>query len=130
MWYAVETGFVEGRHLISRPCFAMDADEDVISPQAGCCARPHYEEPMNSCQTFLGGLVEIHTDWFQTKDQALKFCQGTLTYKVISREHYRADIRTTLRDFVKWEAVEVSEGYEPWRGVYETLKEGASWKGR
>ena len=102
----------------------MDANENIISPQEGCCPRPYYEEPMNACQTFMGGLIEIYTDWFQTKDQALKFCQGTQTYKITYREHYRADIKSTLRDFVKWEMVDVEGEYEPWRGVYEIIKAG------
>lgn len=119
MWYAVETAFVDGKHLESRPCFDMNVDPDYKGVQSGTTMCSHYEEPCNSRQTFMGGRIEIHTDWFQTKEQAMKFCDGSLTYIVHQRAKYRKDIRSTILSFIKWEAVPVTGDMEPFRGIYQ-----------
>lgn len=116
MWYAVESAFIDGKHYVSRCCFTGKQDGHGFEP--GTCARPHYEEPMNSCQSFMGGLIEIRTDWFQTREQAERFCQGTLTYRITCREEYRAGINSTLRHFIKWEAIPVEGDVLPYQGQY------------
>ncbi len=122
MWYAVETAFINGTQYKSIPCFKKDVDEYGTGIQPGTCMRPHYEEPMNTCQTFLNGIIEIHTDWFQTKEQAMQFINGSLTYVITRREEYRKDINSTLSHFVKWEAVPANGEYLPYRGVYKAIK--------
>ena len=80
MWYAVETAFMNGRMLKSVPIFDLKTDENTTGRAIpGTCPLSHDEEPHNTCQKFLNGLVEIHTDWFQTKKQAMQF---------IKRRHY------------------------------------------
>lgn len=112
MWYAVETAFVDGKHLGSRCIFDMKVvPNDMCRPRSGTCARPHNECPGNTCEKFMNGRIEIHVDWFQTKEQAIKFCNGSLTYIV-----YMDDVH---RQFIKWEAVEVTGDMEPFRGIYK-----------
>lgn len=74
MWFAVETAFVNGVQYKSVPLFDPKLDSRTISggTASGTYAAGHHEEPHNTCQTFLKGLVEIHTDWFQTKEQAMR----------------------------------------------------------
>lgn len=115
MWFAVETAFVDGNHLKSIPLFL---DEDTGARiQPGTCLCKHYECPGNREEKFLKGLIEIHTDWFQTKEQAHAFINGALTYIVTMRK----DPHGGLADFVKWETVSTSEGYEPWRSIYNII---------
>lgn len=123
MWYAVETAFIDGKHFASRPYFSMDVDPKANYVQPGTTRNAHSEEPHNSCKTFMDGRIEIHTDWFQTKEQAMKFCDGSLTYVVHYRDYYRWDIKSTLSAFMKWEAVDVSEAYPAFRGIYEHHKD-------
>lgn len=116
MWFAVETAFIDGKHFASRPFFDMNANMNSKRALPGVCYCKHYEEPHNSSQTFMNGRIEIHTDWFQTKEQAMKFCDGSITYVI----HYRKN-KNSLRDFVKWETVEVQYGMEPFRGIYKDV---------
>lgn len=120
MWYAVETAFINGEHYMSKPCFTGEKDGHGFEP--GTCDRLLTDEPMNSCQTFMGGLIEIRTDWFQTREQALAFVRGSMTYKITRRQYYRADIKSTLSDFMKWEAIEVKRDILPWRGITEIIQ--------
>lgn len=125
MWYAVETAFMNGRMLKSVPMFDPKTDENTtgrIIP--GTCPLSHDEEPRNTCQKFLNGLVEIHTDWFQTKKQAMQFINGGITYIMHYRAVYRKDIKSTIRTFLKWEAVPALGDRLPYRGIYMDHKEG------
>lgn len=119
MWYAVETAFIDGKHFASRPCFNMNVDLNYKGCQKGICLARHEEAPHNTCETFMEGRIEIHVDWFQTKEQAMKFCDGTLTYIYHQNVKYRKDIKSHIRSFRNWEAVPVTEGMEPFRGIYE-----------
>lgn len=119
MWYAVETAFVDGKHLESKPCFDMNVDPNCRRAQPGTCHRSHDDEPYNSCETFMDGRIEIHTDWFQTKEQAMKFCDGSLTYIVHQDAHYRKSINSTILSFMRWEAVPVTGDMQPFRGIYQ-----------
>lgn len=114
MWFAVETAFIDGEHFASRPVFDMNADENSRRALAGVCYCEHYEQPHNSSQTFMNGRIEVRTDWFQTKEQAMKFCEGTITYVI----YYRKE-KNSFRDFIKWEAVEIKEDMKPFRGIYK-----------
>lgn len=121
MWYAVETAFVDGKHFKSRPCFDMNVDPNTRRCPPGTCLCAHYEEPHNTCETFMEGLIEIHVDWFQTKEQAMKFIDGTLTYVMYYQSEYVPHIKTTLHHFIKWEAVDVTNDRPPFIGIYKTL---------
>ena len=122
MWYAVETAFIDGKHFASKPYFDMNVDPDSRGIQPGTCLCRHDEMPHNTCETFMNGRIEIHTDWFQTKEQAMRFCDGSLTYIIHMRDEYRADIKSTLSHFVKWEAVETQGNILPYRGIYQHHK--------
>lgn len=123
MWYAVETAFIDRKHFASRPCFDMNVDPKYRGVQPGTCLCEHYEEPHNTVETFMEKRIEIYTDWFQTKEQAMKFCSGLLTYVMHYNTKYRRDINTTLSTFVRWEAVPVTGDMEPFKGVYQYHKE-------
>lgn len=116
MWYAVETAFIDGKHFASRPCFDLDARPGSVK---GICMASHNEQPMNTRETFMDGRIEVHTDWFQTKEQAMKFIDGSLTYVVHLKARYRKDIKSTITSFLKWEAVSVTDSRPPFRGIYE-----------
>lgn len=122
VWFAVETAFVGGQHLKSIPMFDQEADQLAYGRLLpGICLAGHDEEPHNTCQTFLKGFVEIHTDWFQTKEEALGFINGQITYIAHYRAKYRPEIKSTIRTFIGWETVSVSNKYPsylPYKGVY------------
>ncbi len=122
MWYAVETAFIDGKHLSSIPLFDPDAGPDPCRVQKGTCLCRHDEEPHNSVQSFLGGRIEIHTDWFKSKEQAKRFIDGSLTYVIHFSDHYHKDINSTIPEFIRWEAVETSDDRPPFRGIYEHHK--------
>lgn len=125
MWYAVETAFMNGRMLKSVPMFDPKMDENTAGRVIpGTCPLSHNEEPHNTCQTFLNGLIEIHTDWFQTKEQAMQFINGGITYVMHYRAVYRKDIKSTIRTFLKWEAVPAMGDKLPYKGIYMDHKEG------
>lgn len=111
MWFGVETAFVDGKHFASRPLFDQNIDPNEKRVQKGTCYTRAGECPHNSSQSFLGGRIEVRTDWFQTKEQALDFCEGKITYIV----HQKAG---TYR-FLKWEAIPVGNGLEPFKGIYK-----------
>lgn len=115
MWYAVETVFIDGNHFDSRPCFEMNVDPNYKGVQPGTCLCSHDEEPHNSCQTFLDGRIEIHLDWFKTKEQAMRFIDGSLTYVI----HYENNNKSRFLSFLKWEVINVTDDIQPWRGIYE-----------
>lgn len=117
-WYAVETAFFKGRRLASRPCFDPQVPDDARGIIPGTCDKPHWEEPMNSCQKFLDGLLEVNVDWFQTKEQAEDFMKGRITYIIHMEDEYRANINSTISHFIKWETILVADGLRPYRGVY------------
>lgn len=116
MWYAVETAFIDGKHFASRPVFDLGA---TPGSWKGICMAGHDEEPMNTREAFMDGRIEIHTDWFQTKEQAMKFMDGSLTYIVHLKACYKKSINSTLTSFMKWEAVDVIDSRPPFRGIYE-----------
>lgn len=125
MWYAVETAFMNGRMLKSVPMFDLKMDENTAGRVIpGTCPLSHDEEPHNTCQKFLNGLIEIHTDWFQTKTQAMQFINGGITYIMHYRAVYRKDIKSTIRTFLKWEAVPALGERLPYKGIYMDHKEG------
>lgn len=124
MWYAVETAFVNGKQFKSIPLFEPDADEASGRVLPGTCMAGHNEEPHNTCQKFLKGLMEIHTDWFQTKEQAMDFINGGITYVIHYRAVYKKSIKSTIRTFLNWEAVPAQGEFLPYRGVYKDHPEG------
>lgn len=124
MWYAVETIFMNGTQLKSVPMFNPNANEKSERILPGTCLCGHDEEPHNTCQKFLNGIVEIHTDWFQTKEQAMQFINGGITYIVHYRAVYRKDIKSTIRTFLKWEPVPALGENLPYRGIYKDHPEG------
>lgn len=117
MWYAVETVFIDGK-LFGSQCL-FDEDDAV----KGCCYCSHNEEPMNSSHTEFGGRIEIHCDWFETKELAMRFQDGEITYKHIYEAYYKPSIKSTLTQFVKREIVELcgNNGALAHRGIYEKV---------
>lgn len=122
MWFAVETAFVDGKYLDSQPCFDLNLDPNYKGFAPGTTNRAHYEEPYNSCETHMNGRIEIHTDWFQTREQALAFCEGKLTYVIHLGIEYKQAINSDISHFIKWEVVEVKDDIEPYRGIYKRHK--------
>lgn len=117
MWYAVESAFVDGIHHKSRLMFDPNVDEEHPKFYPGTSLCRHDEEPDNCCQTFMDGTIEIHVDWFQTKDQAITFMNGDTTYAIHRTFYYSKKNRTLMSDFLKWESVSVPGRYAPWKGV-------------
>lgn len=62
-------------------------------------------EPHNSRQTFMNGLIEIHTDWFQTLEQARQFANSAGTYICHYTDRWSEKCRSRLTSFTKWEFV-------------------------
>lgn len=114
MWYAVEIAFIGGKHYKSRPCFDMKSCHRRIGP--GECMAGMDEEPHNMTQTFMNGDIEIRTSWFQTKEQAIQFINGELTYVKHYMVWYDKGIRTMRQRFLKWETVKVSDKFPPFQG--------------
>lgn len=117
MWYAVETAFIGGKRYKSRPLFNEKESPGRIGP--GECMAGNDEEPHNMTQTFMDGDIEICTSWFHTKEQAIRFMKGELTYVKHYMAWYDRGIRTMRLQFLKWEAVEVSDKFPSFRGAYE-----------
>lgn len=113
MWYAVETAFINGNQFASRLCFK---DGDRV---AGICYEDEDAEPHNSCQKFMDGKIEIHYDWFQTKEQAKQFANGGITYVVVYQDEYRPDINSTISHFIGWHTEPCLGENLPYRGIYE-----------
>lgn len=120
MWYCVETAFVDGQHFKS--IVVYDPADKRRFP-AGTCLAEWDEEPHNTCEKFLNGLIEIHTDWFQTLEQAKMFASGAGTYISHYNARWYDRSRSWINSFVKWEFVSL-EGREPWRGIYDINKIG------
>ena len=114
MWYATETAFIDGK-LFGTRCLFKEGDTSAV----GHCYCSHNEEPMNEVKYEFGNRIEIHTDWFESEELAKSFCEGKITYKHIYDTYYKPSIRSTLSNFRKREIIEVKDGIEPYRGIYE-----------
>lgn len=117
MWYAVETAFIDGKHFASRLCFDPKVESNGFQP--GTCMCGHQEEPHNSCETHMGGRIEIHIDWFQTKEQAKKFAEGQITYRIHKDVAWLPKNQSHISYFRKWEVVLVDKDRPPFIGIYE-----------
>ncbi len=115
-WYAVETAFVDGELLDSKCCFVEDGSSIV-----GVQIASHTEAPQNFCRKEFCDRIEIHTDWFETKELAKAFSEGKITYIHHFDAYYKASIKSTLRHYRSRELVEVCEekGIMPYRGIYK-----------
>ena len=117
MWYAVETVFIDGKYFGSRICFTIG---DKRSP-VGHCFADHDEEPHNSCKSEFDNRIEIHVDWFETEDAAIKFSKGEITYIQYYDAYFQNSIkswRTRYRGR-KLVPVDIKNGFEPYKGIYE-----------
>lgn len=125
MWYAVETAFIEGRWYKSMLMFDPWASQENARALPGVCYAGHDECPHNTCQTFMGRLIEIHVDWFQTKEQAIEFMDGKIGYAMHFRTWYDRGIRSMRSEFIKWEPVKPpSPLFSKFRGVCEHHYDG------
>lgn len=118
MWYCVETVFIDGKLFGSRCCF----DEDDRSP-VGKCYAAETEEPHNSRKEEFGGRIEIHLDWFESRELATDFRDGKITYVHTYESYYKKSINSTLRKFSQRKIVDVCEekGILPHRGIYTDI---------
>ncbi len=118
MWYAVETVFINGKFFDSKCVFTDDENSPV-----GHCYCSMDEEPMNRRKTEFGGKIEIHLDWFESKELAKKFCDGEITYMHVYDAYYKKSIKSTLRRFKERKIVKVdpNTGVFPCRGIYKDV---------
>lgn len=119
MWYAVETAFIKGKQYKSILLFDKNVKSDSRRAQPGTCLADHNEAPHNMSKLFLNNEIEIHTDWFQTKEQAEQFKNGGITYIVHEEVWYDSSIRTVRSRFMHWETVPANGKYLPFHGAYE-----------
>lgn len=117
MWCAVETAFVGGKHYKSRLLFDPNIDENSKGFYPGTFLCDEDEEPGNKCEKFMDGEIEIHTDWFQTKEQAITFVNGSTTYAIHRTFWYNKSTRSIHSNFLKWESVPALGKYLPFRGT-------------
>lgn len=109
MWYAVETTFVDDK--------LFDVHGFDYDKRHGVCYAKHYEEPMNQTKKECNDRIEIHTDWFETKELAEKFINGEITYI-----HYYDCYESYFNcKFIKREIVnvDVDNGILAHKGIYK-----------
>lgn len=116
MWYAVETAFIDNKWFGSRCMF----DEENEKSRAGTCMASHDEQPMNRTERFFNNRIEIHTDWFESKELAKAFIAGEITYCHLYHTWYDKRIHSTKQKFIRREIIPVdNETGFPHRGRME-----------
>lgn len=115
MWYAVETVFIDGELF---DIHGFDYDK-----RHGITYAEHDEEPMNKTKRECSDRIEIHTDWFETKELAKGFIDGKITYVHYYDAYYDKSINSTLKKFSKRKIVKVDidNGILPYKGIYKNV---------
>lgn len=66
----------------------------------------------------MGGLIEIHVDWFKNMTQAVQFANGGITYAIHQEVWYDKAVKSVRSSFLSWEAVPALDDCLPFRGRY------------
>jgi hypothetical protein len=123
MWCKKETVFVDGKMFDSHCCF----DDHEVNEDGYLFTNSDY--PMNTCEKYCRGRIEIRTDWFETEELAHLFCEGVITYVHTHEIRYNNTTKSRFIKLVKRDIIKVGDlGLaHPYRGInaYIDKTEGA-----